>query len=30
VVRFAAVDDNANTITIWKLNTANLTDPEQH
>ena len=26
-VRFAAVDDNANTITIWKLNTANLTDP---
>jgi hypothetical protein len=22
VVRFAAVDDNANTITIWKLNTA--------
>ena len=29
VVRFAAVDDNANTITIWKLNTANLTDPEQ-
>ena len=25
-VRFAAVDDNANTITIWKLNTANLTD----
>ena len=27
VVRFAAVDDNANTITIWKLNTANLTDP---
>jgi hypothetical protein len=30
VVRFAAVDDNANTITIWKLNTASLTDPEQH
>ena len=27
VVRFAAVDDNANNITIWKLNTANLTDP---
>lgn len=27
VVRFAAVDDNANTITLWKLNTANLTDP---
>jgi hypothetical protein len=26
-VRFAAVDDNANTITIWKLNTANLADP---
>jgi len=26
-VRFAAVDDNANTITLWKLNTANLTDP---
>jgi hypothetical protein len=26
-VRFAAVDDNANTNTIWKLNTANLTDP---
>jgi hypothetical protein len=26
-VRFAAVDDNANIITIWKLNTANLTDP---
>lgn len=26
VVRFAAVDDNANTITLWKLNTANLTD----
>jgi hypothetical protein len=25
-VRFAAVDDNANTITIWKLNTASLTD----
>lgn len=23
VVRFAAVDDNANTITIWKLSTAN-------
>jgi hypothetical protein len=30
VVRFAAVDDNANTITIWKLNTANLTDPVRH
>jgi hypothetical protein len=30
VVRFAAVDDNANTITIWKLDTANLTNPEQH
>ena len=30
VVRFVAVDDNANTITLWKLNTANLTDPEQH
>ena len=29
-VRFAAVDDNANTITIWKLNTANLTDPASH
>jgi hypothetical protein len=28
-VRFAAVDDNANTITIWKLNTANLTDPHR-
>jgi hypothetical protein len=27
VVRFAAVDDNANTITLWKLHTANLTDP---
>src|SRR5215469_886626 len=27
VVRFAAVDDNANNITIWKLNTASLTDP---
>ena len=27
VVRFAAVDDNANTITIWELNSANLTDP---
>ena len=25
--RFAAVDDNANNITIWKLNTAGLTDP---
>jgi hypothetical protein len=30
VVRFAAVDDNANTITIWKLNTANLTDPQRN
>jgi len=30
LIRFAAVDDNANTITIWKLNAANLTDPEQH
>jgi DNA-binding beta-propeller fold protein YncE len=30
VVRFAAVDDNANTITIWKLNTTSLTDSEQH
>jgi hypothetical protein len=29
VVRFAAVDDNANTITIWKLNTASLTDSDQ-
>jgi hypothetical protein len=29
VVRFAAVDDNANTITIWKLNTTSLTDSEQ-
>jgi hypothetical protein len=29
VVRFAAVDDNANTITIWKLINASLTDPEQ-
>jgi hypothetical protein len=30
VVRFAAVDDNANTITIWQLNTANLTDPQRN
>jgi hypothetical protein len=30
VVRFAAVDDNANTITLWKMNSANLTNPEQH
>jgi hypothetical protein len=30
VFRFAAVDDNANTITIWKLNTANLTDPQRN
>jgi hypothetical protein len=29
VVRFAAVDDNANTITIWKLINASLTNPEQ-
>jgi len=30
VVRFAAVDDNANKITLWTLSTANLTDPERH
>jgi hypothetical protein len=28
-VRFAAVDDNANTITLWKLNTASLTDGDR-
>jgi hypothetical protein len=30
VIRFAAVDDNANTISIWQLNTANLTDPQRN
>jgi DNA-binding beta-propeller fold protein YncE len=30
VVRFAAVDDNANTITLWKLNTPGLTGPQQN
>ncbi len=29
VVRFAAVDDNANNITIWMLNAANLIDSNQ-
>ena len=30
VVRFAAVDDNANTITLWKLSTESLTDAEHN